>query len=166
MRTLSLNLRNALFAQQSGEVPVFLLTITHPNLADPILLSTDPTERLTTSPLVYGTTSRGDQYLDVGMNVTLPDEKDKSPPAAKLVISNVDRSIIPLIRSVTSPASVKIELVLASDPDTVEQEWPALEITAADWNAPDISFDLTMESMVTLPYPAGSFNPAAFPGLF
>ena len=41
MRVLSLNLREALFAQESGEVVIFLLVITHPTLADPIRLSTD-----------------------------------------------------------------------------------------------------------------------------
>lgn len=166
MRTLSLNLRAALFAQQTGEVPIHLLTITHPDLVTPIRLSSDPTTRLTTDPLVYGTVSRGNTYLYIGMKVKLPDEQDKTPPASKLIISNVDRSIIPLIRSITSPASVKTELVLASALDTVEVIWPALDITQADFNAQDISFDLTMDSMVTLPFPAGSFSPQGFPGLF
>ena len=58
MRTLSLNFRQALFAQESGEIPIFLLTITHPDLPDPIYQSTDATVRLSTYPLTYGTISR------------------------------------------------------------------------------------------------------------
>jgi hypothetical protein len=46
VRVLSLNFRKALYAQESGEVPIFLLTITHPSLAAPIRLSTDPTARI------------------------------------------------------------------------------------------------------------------------
>lgn len=166
MRSLSLDFRAALFAQQSGVVPIFLLTITHPDLADPILLSSDATTRLTTDPLVYGTTSRGDDYLYIGLRVQLPDEKDKGAPQSRLVISNIDRSIIPLVRSVNSPASVKIEAVLASDLDTVEFSVPALDMSTAEFNADEISFDLTMDAKVTEPYPSGSFSPASFPGLF
>jgi hypothetical protein len=163
---LSLNFRNALFAQESSEIAIFLLTITHPSLVSPILLSSDPTTRLTTDPLVYGTTSRSNNYLYVGMQVQLPSERDKSPPATQMTISNVDRSIIPLIRSISSPASVKIEGVLASAPDTVEFTMPVLEIATADFNAETITFDLLMDSFATEPFPSGSFSPAYFPGLF
>src|SRR4051794_30067324 len=104
MRTLSLNLRQALFAPESGLVPVFLLTITHPDLAVPIRLSSDPTTELSSDPQVLGTTSRGNDYLFIGATVSIPDEKDKSPPGSKLVLSNIDRSIIPLVRSISSPA--------------------------------------------------------------
>jgi hypothetical protein len=166
VRTLSLTLREAMFSQETGEVPVFLLTITHPDLDDPILVSSDPTARLSTDPLVYGTTSRGDDYLFVGMRVQMPDERDQGAPQARLVISNVDRGIMPLVRSVDSPASAKIEIVLASDPDTVEATVPALDMSAAEWNAEEITFDLTMDAQVTEPYPAGSFDPASFPALF
>ena len=95
MRVLSLNFREAIFGQESGEVPIFLLTITHPQLDEPIYLTTDATERLGTDPLVYGTLSRGVTYLYAGIEVTIPDEQDKSPPASKLTIENVTRSWSP-----------------------------------------------------------------------
>ena len=59
MRVLSLNFREAIFGPESGEVPIFLLTITHPDLDEPVYLTTDATERLGTDPLTYGTVSRG-----------------------------------------------------------------------------------------------------------
>jgi hypothetical protein len=166
MRILSLNFRKAIFAQESGEVPVFLVTITHPDLEAPIFLSTDPTERLSLDPLVYGTTSRGDEYLYVGMAVTLPDEQDKNPPASKLVISNTTRQLIPLARSVTSPPSVKIEAVLASSPDTVELAVPALDMVGLTYDAGQLTFSLSIDALTTEPFPSGSFDPASFPALF
>lgn len=166
MRVLSLNFRQALFSQESSEVPIFLLTITHDQLAEPILLSTDPTTRLSTDPLMYGTESRGQTYYYAGVQITLPSEEDRSPPASKLTISNVTRELIPLARSVSTPAAIKIETVLASDVDTVEMTFPGFQMTNLEYDVMDLNFDLTIDPLVTEPYPAGSFNPAGFPGLF
>jgi hypothetical protein len=166
VRTLSLNFRAAVFAQESGEVPIFLLTITHPSLSAPILLSSDATARITTDPLLYGTISRGNTFLYVGMQISLPDDEDQSPPAAKMIISNVDRSIIPLIRSILLPPSVTIECVLASALDTVELSVPAMDMVDVTYDAAQLTFDLAIDAMALEPYPAGNFDPASFPGLF
>lgn len=166
MRILSLNFRKALFAQQSAEVPIFLLTITHPTLTAPVLLSTDPTERFSDEPLKYRTVSRGLDFLYAGVDVSIPDEQDKSPPASKLTIANIARDLIPLARSVSTPPSVKIETVLASDLDVVEMIWPALDMSNLTYNAPQLVFDLTMDALATEPFPSGTYSPADFPALY
>jgi hypothetical protein len=166
VRILSLNFRKALFSQESGEVPIFLLTITHPSLTSPIYLSTDATERYSTTPLMYRTMSRTIAFLYAGIDVTIPDEQDKTPPASKLTIQNVTESLIPLARSVSTPPSVKIEAVLASALDTVEMTWPALNMSNLLYDANQLVFDLTMDALVTEPYPAGTFSPASFPSLY
>jgi len=166
VRILSINFRKALFAPASQEVPIFLLTITHPTLTSPILLSTDPTARVTTDPLVYGTTSRGNTFLYAGIDVTLPDEQDRSPPASKLTVANVTRDLIPLARSINSPASIMIEAVLASAPDIVEMTFPSLQMTNLTYDVATLQFDLTMDALVTEPFPQGTFSPAYFPGLY
>lgn len=166
MRILSLNLRQALFAQESSEVPIFLLTITHAALVQPIRLTTDATERKSTDPLVYRTMSRGNEFLYAGIDITLPDEVDKAPPASKLIVANVTRDLIPLARSISTPAQVKIEVVLASALNTVEMVFPAMDMTNLSADAARLTFDLTMDALATEPYPAGSFSPASFPGLY
>ena len=166
MRVLSLNFRKALFSQESGEVVIFLLTITHPSLPAPILLSTDPTTRLTTDPLTYGTLSRLSTFLYAGIDVTIPDEQDKTPPASKLTIQNVTRDLIPLARSVSTPPLVKIEAVLASAPDSVEMTIGALQMSNLTYDANQLVFDLTLDALVTEPYPSGTFSPAYFGASF
>lgn len=161
-----MNFRNALFSQESSEIPIFLLTITHPSLITPIYISTDATARISTDPLIYGTVSRTIQFLYTSAYVTLPDEQDKLPPACKLTIQNVTRDIIPLARSVSTPPSVKIEAVLASALDSVEMTWPVMDMSNLTYNAATLEFDLTMDALVTEPYPSGTFSPAAFGGLF
>lgn len=166
MRILSLNFRKALFAQESDEVPVFLLTITHPTLTIPIRLTTDPTERKSETPLIYRTMSRGNEFLYGGIDISIPDEEDKSPPTSKLIIANITRDLIPLARSITTPASVMIEAVLASSPDYVEMSWPGFDMTNLVADAAALNFDLTIDALMTEPCPAGTFSPAYFPSLF
>lgn len=166
MRSLSLNFRKELFAQESGKVAALLLTITHPDLVDPIRISTDPTERITIEPLRYGTVSRGETYYFVAAEVHLPDEVEKSPPTSRLMIENVTRELVPLARSVTSPPSVKIEGIVAAAPDTIEFEVPALDMVNLSYDAGYLTFDLVMDALANEACPAGSFDPASFPGLF
>jgi hypothetical protein len=166
MRILSLNFRKALFSQESGEVPIFLLTITHPSLTSPIHLSTDATTLYSTTPLAYQTVSRGISFLYAGIDVTIPDEQDKTPPASKLTIQNVTESLIPLARSVSTPPLVKIEAVLASSPDAVEMTIGAMNMSNLIYDANQLVFDLTIDALTTEPFPSGGFNPSSFPGLF
>lgn len=166
-RTLSLNMVAAMNARETGKVPVFLLTIEHPSLADPIRLSTNPTTRLGLDPLIYGTQSRGDDYLYVGARVTVPDEKDRSPPTSKITIFDVNQDLIPLVRSVSSPPpTVKMELVLSDTPNTVELDVPKLDMINVDGNRESLTFECTVDLLINEPYPAYTFGPAYFPGLF
>lgn len=166
MRTLSLNFREAINAAESGVVPIILLTITHDDLDAPIRLSTDPTELLTTTPRVYGTTSRGNEYLFVPMQIALPDEKEGSPPRSAMQISNVNREVVALIRSITTPPQCKMELVLDTDLDAVEVESPELNIVDSNTVAGVLTLDLSLNSMQAEQYPVDSFDPSGFPGLF
>jgi len=165
-RTLSLTMRAAMNAEVTGEVAVVLLTIEHADLATPIRLSSDTTSRLTTDPLIYGTESRGNQFLFLPFSAVLPDDKDEAPPQAKVVIDNIDREIIPLLRSTSTPSSVTLELVLASSPDVVEMSYAALDLVAADYDSQSITISLAMDAFVTEPYPADTMNPSSFPGIF
>src|SRR5215207_529156 len=165
-RTLSLTFREAIYAQETGQVPVALLTIDHESLSAPLLISSDPTTRLSTDPLIYGTTSRGDDYLFLPFGITLPDDHEEAGPQAQITIDNVSREHISLIRSVATPPTVTLELVLADSPDTVEIAFPSFDMTKADYTATSITIALTIDPLVTEPFPAHSFDPATFPGLF
>ena len=58
MRRLSLNARMMQDEQSSDEIYVVLFKVTHPDLPEPIRLSTDNTERIASEPdVIYGTRS-------------------------------------------------------------------------------------------------------------
>lgn len=165
-RTLSLTLRRAMNAQETGEVPVVLLTISHPSFPDIARLSSDPTTRLSEAPLKYGTVSRGQTFIFAPFSTALPDDVDQRAPTARFMIENVSRDLVETIRSVSTPATASIELVLASSPDDVEMEFPAFDIRSANYNANIMTLELSIDALTDEPYPAGNFDPSAFPGLF
>ena len=166
MRELSLVFRRTLTAQESGEIAALLLTITHSSTDHVYRFSTDPTQRLSTDPLIYGTQSRGDDFYYVPAKAQLPDEMDKAPPRSRLILPNIDRSLIPLVRSITTPPKVKIEGILVSDPDIVEFEVAEMDMINVEYDADKLTFELAIDALVTESFPSGSFDPASFPGLF
>lgn len=166
MRTLSPGFLAGMYDQESDEVVICLLTVTHADLGAPIYLSSDATFRISSDPLFYGTISRGREYLYLPFDFTLPEDKSDSPPRIQLSMDNTDRSLVTLLRSISTPASIMVELILASDPDTVEITMPALELSDVTIDQGRVSATLVADSLVNEPHPARLFTPGAFPGLF
>lgn len=172
MRRLSLNARQMQDDLNSAEVYVVLFRITHPELPAPIRLSTDNTERLGTDPLIYGTRSTWgganpvtDPYLWIIASAILPGDRDETPAAATVALENLDRNMVRLLRSFTSPATVAMAVVLASSPDEVEAEWADLMIMSADINAGEIQLSISREEIENEYFPSGLMTRDRFPGL-
>lgn len=165
-RTLSSGFLAGLYSQESDEIVICLLTVTHDDIGEPIYLSSDPTARLSEDPLIYGTASRSNEYLFLPFEFTLPDDRSDSPPRVQLTMDNTDRSLVALLRSISTPANIKMEIVLASDPDHVEIEMPALQLSDVTINEGSISATLVADSLINEPHPAQLFTPGSFPGLF
>lgn len=165
-RNLSPGLIAALYSQESDEVVICLLTVTHADIGDPIYLSSDATTRLSDDPLVYGTASRGQQYIYLPFEFTVPDDRNDSPPRVQLTMDNIDRSLVTLLRSFSTPASIVMEIVLASDLDAVEITMPALQMSDVTIDDHTISVTIVADALINEPHPAGQFTPGSFPGLF
>ncbi|MBX5268542.1 DUF1833 family protein [Rhizobium sp. NLR17b] len=165
-RDVSDRFRQAVYAQETDEVPICLLTVTHEDLEEPIYISSDPTTRLSDEPLVYGTESRGEQYIFLPFEFTIPDDKSDSAPRVQLTMENIDRTLVALLRSFSTPPSVKMEVILASDPDLVEITVPVLQMADATFNDHTISSTTVADQLINEPHPAGQFTPGSFPGLF
>lgn len=165
-RNLSPGFLAGLYAQESDEVVICLLTVTHEDLDLPIYLSSDATERLSDDPLIYGTVSRSNEYLYLPFEFTLPDDKSDSPPRIQLSMDNTDRSLVGILRSISTPANIMVELILASDLDFVEVTMPALQLSDVTIDDGRISATLVADALINEPHPAQLFTPGSFPGLF
>lgn len=155
-RTVSTTAKAALFAPQTGEAFLILLTLSHADLAVPIRVSSD----------AVNTTSRGDLFIAYPFDLTLPDDEEQRPPRARLVIDNVDRQIVATIRTLQSAPTLLIEIIRANDPDTVEAKFSDFKLFDITYDSQVITADLTLEDFTAEPYPAATFSPSLFPGLF
>jgi len=155
-RPLSNPAKQGVFAQETEQVFLPLVTITHPDLAEPIRVVRN------TEDIV----SRGQEFVALGFDLTLPDDSEDSVPAMKLEIDNVDRRIVEAIRTITSPAQVTTEVVLASQPDTVEAAFEGYTLRDTEYDALRVTGTLALEDVLNEPFPSGTFTPNLFPGMF
>lgn len=170
MTTTSLNFREAAFAQETGRVPIALITLSHDDLDDDIRISTDPTAELTGSTTdtekVYGTTSNGDDYVFLPVRLKLPDDTDEGPGEMQLEIDNVHQAYTETIRSVYTPVTCRVDIVMDNALDTIDASWPEFQLVNITYNATTITGTLRLETLESEPFPAGAFVPSYFPGLF
>ena len=165
-RTLTPAAWAAITAQETDEVVVVLIELSHSTLADPIRVSSDNAELLPVAQ-VYGTLSNGTEYVFFPFEFTMPDQSEDSPPRASLVIDNIDRSIVQAVREASGePIAVAVKVVIASDPDTVVVGEIEFALKNVQYNATTVSGDLSFATVLDEPYPEGMFGPSDFPGLF
>lgn len=167
MREVSLSFRSVINGQNTDDGALCLATITHPDLAGPVRLSSDPTTRTSTDPLQYGTVSNGETYLYALWSAAFPDDQEGSPPRSRLVFDNVAQDQVTLVRSIPpgEPALVTITIGLISNPDHYEVVFSNLSVINADYDANQISLDISREPLSKEPWPCDRQTKARFPGL-
>ncbi len=167
MRTISADFRRAMFAENTEEIPVLLLSISHPDLENgDLFLSSDNAVLLDFETQRRGTISRGLSFEFLPMELSLPEDAEDASPTVQLSFRDIDQQATEILRSTVTPAYVTIEVVLASDPDFVEVEFVAFELSSADVTAESVSLNLTVDTLAAEPYPADTFTPARFGGLW
>lgn len=172
-RAFSAGMIAQLLKPDADDPLIMLLTITAnedvPG-ADVLRFASSWTTRLTSletdeSLTVYGVTSRGQDFIFLPMEPVLP-QSDDTAPRARIVLRDITREALPLIRSVSTAPGVLLELVLASAPDTVELSLGGLSMTVIGYSRDSIEVDLTTDNLAMEPFPKDTFVPANFPGLF
>lgn len=173
MRLVSLNARTAYDAATTDEVEVALFVFTHPTLSAPVRLSTDPTERLSTEPLAYGTRSMWmdadpatDPYQFVLASAAMPEDHEDGPGAAEIVLDNVDARLAETLRAITNRATVHMAIVFASSPDVIEAEFRNLSLMSADADIDRIVLQISRQPIEEESVPMDRFTKQRFPGLF
>jgi hypothetical protein len=155
MRSLTTTATSSIHAQETGEVWLVLLTITHSTLATPIRVVNNNED----------ITSRGNLYQAFPFEIVMPGQDPDSLPKAMLRFDNVDRTAIATVRSIDSAPTVTIEVILASQPDTVEISFPNLTLRNVKYDASVIEGELLFENLFSEPI-TYSMTPSRFPGLF
>lgn len=159
--SLSSTFVEAVNAAETDEAFLVLVTIDDADLSDPIRVTSDSVKTEKSS------SEGGDVYQPFPFEVELPDDTDDMGGAlARLRMDAVDRRVVEAVRRVSGVPEVTLEVVLASDPDTVEVSWPTFSLSNARYGDQAIEADLTLEVLDQEPFPGPAFNPALFPGLY
>lgn len=166
----------ALFKPDSSQTLITLLTIYDPaNEANVIVrLADNYTQRLsdlaTDTEISYGVRRSESgvsvDYLFIPMQITLPSEEQNTAPRCSIVLNDVTRYVTPIIRTITAPPKVKLELVLNTSVSTTELSFDKLYISNFSYDANQVTAELSMIDYAVEPFPAYNFTPKQFPGLF
>lgn len=170
LTTMSPDAIRAIFSPEADSDLLFLLTIYDPvNPTTVVARICDGfTKRIseTADEVVYGVTSRSQDFIFLPMEISLPTEEEAQAPRCSIVLRDVTRYVIPIVRTIVGPPSVKMELVLSKTPDTVEASFTGFYISNFSYNADSVTADLSMIDYEREPFPMHSFTPAYFPGMF
>ena len=161
-RTLSSVALEAIFSQETDEAFVPLVLINHPSMSEPLRVA-GSREAVTTNDSL-GNNVRYEAYP---FSIMLPNDHDDRPPEVSISIDNVDRRIVDSIRTAIDGApSVTMSIVLESSPTTLEAGPFEFTVRSVEWNRLTVKGVISYEAILDEPYPAGTFNPVEFPGLF
>lgn len=159
----------ATLAAQTEEIPVCLIEISHPDLSEPIRLSSDKTafygfDEDTGEP-IYITEHNGHTYINALFSFVPPGlPADGSISKAKFIVAMQPR-IRQAIRDVHDNVTFKAILVYASDPDTIIAETPPLWLSNVEYGG-QIEAELTTKHFLDRKCPGIKFVPSITPGLF
>ena len=153
---VSQRFREEMFSAEAIGVWTALATITHAALPEPIRIANNNENVI----------SRGELYHKCPFRVKLPIHSEDGPPGAQLRAPNVSQDLVAALREIDSPASIKFEVVLASDPNTIEISYGVMKVTFARVTQAIVSATIGLEDLRTEPFPAHGFVPTYFPGLF
>jgi len=154
--SLSPELLAQLFAQESSDPFLTLLTLTHPTFTSPIRLVNNSVQII----------SRGNTFLPFPVSISLPADDGETIRQVSIVFDNVSLELINEIRSTTTGISVKLEMVLASAPDQVQIELDELTIVGIQYNAQQITARLQMDNFLNSELGAETYGTTNFRGLF
>lgn len=156
--TMSLTAIQAILAQQTDEVLLNCLVLSHPDLTDDI--------RVVASK--QNLTHAGQEYIALGFLVRLPNDSEEGAAQFYFELDNTDRRIVEAARSLggAEPATVTFFAVLASDPESVEVGPYEATLREISYDFAKVTGACNFEDHLNQAYPGWSFTPNNFPGLF
>ena len=147
---------SAMFAQETSDAYVTLLTIDHASLGSPIRYCDAEND----------VTSGVNLFTGAGFRLTLPNDVDGAPPRVSVEVDAVDRAIVDTALALSSPPDVTIEWVRAAAPSVIEMGPAYFVIDDVAYDKQSLKATLAYEPVLNEPIPADRFTPVTFPGIF
>ncbi len=155
--TLSATTARRLQQVTDGAGVLMLLEIAHPSFSETIRIVND-TRNLT---------ALGHDWIALPFYVTLPSDKPKETPRARLQMDNVGRDFSSELEALPPGASLKatIRMVHRTTPNTVDYQFAA-PMSGVKIDGPSVSATVGRDDLMRLPAVRLRFDPATAPSLF
>ena len=158
-RQVSIDALRSMMAQETDEVFLMCLTISHSSFAEPYLLvcNNEPIQRA------------AGEFEPFAFQLNLPDEAEDQVPQVSITIDNVDTKILQSVRSLPAGerVSLSLEVVLASSPDTVEVGPLAFKFLSVDYDSAQVTGTLGFDDdLLNVAFPRQQYTPVNSPGVF
>jgi hypothetical protein len=153
---ISNELKAQLYGQVSDDPFLALFTFTHPSFSSDIRLVNNAEDIV----------SNGLTYIAYPISVVLPQDDSETAREVSIQMDNIDLSIITELRQVTTPIEARLEMVLASDPDTIQLSLGELKLKNINYNVKNITATLMMDDFLGVGLSSEKYNPDNFPGIF
>jgi hypothetical protein len=164
---VSARARRAMAAAETDEAFLYLITISHDDLEEPIRVVAALRENQT------NVVSRGDTYLAYPLEIAFPSAESGSRSRTRVRITAIndpehpENDFVLILRNLQGRGpTVTLETVLYSQPDTVERTAPDMVMETVDTDLVVIEGDLAYEDVLTQRFPKDSYNPGDFGGVF
>jgi len=154
--TLSPELLAQIFAQNSNDPFLTLVTLSHETFAEDIRLVNNSKD----------VTSRGNVFSAFPMKIRLPVDDGETARDFSIEFDNASLELIEEIRSVTNKINVKLEMILASIPDDVQMAFDDLVIAGVTYSAQRITAKIMLDSFLNVEMTSEKYTPSNFPGVF
>ncbi len=154
--TLSNEVLAQLFAQESNDPFLTLLTLSHPDFISDIFLVNNTVD----------ITSRGQVYSALPMKIRVPTDDGETARSFQIDMDNAALTMMTAIRSVTTAISVKLEMILASMPDVVQISQEDLTIATITYTATSLTARIVLDGFLNVAMTSEQYVPKNFPGIF
>lgn len=144
-----------IYGQESNDPFLTLVTLSHSSFADIRLVNN-----------VDDVVSNGLTYTAFPFKLNLPKDDGESNREMTIEFSNTGLDLITSIRSVTDPINVKIEMVLASLPNSVQLAFNELKTSNISYDRNRVQAKLYMDSFLNSELTSEKYTPTLYPGLF
>lgn len=169
LTSMSAEAIRAIFSPEADTDILILLTIYDEDETTPRLrLSDGFTQRIseTADEVTYGVVSNAQEFTFIPMEITLPSEDEAQAPRCSITLQDVTRYLVPVIRTIAYQPKVRLDIVLSKTPSVIEVSFTDFYISNFTYNANQVVAELAMTDYEREGFPAHSFTPAYFPGLF
>jgi hypothetical protein len=153
--TLSPALLAQLYAQESDVPFLMLITLNHSSFSTVRLVNNSE-----------NIVSNGETFTSFPMRIRLPTDDGETTREVSIEFDNVSRELIDELRTVTTPIDVKIEMVLASNPDYIQVTLDELKMRNVSYNKSTVNARLYLDSFLNVELTSEKYSPKLYPGLF